>query len=108
MARRPLQWAKTLWPVGWSRRVVIMLVMQALGNAIAIRAKKRWFGGGYALATEQNADKSNPTFITAANAAAAWFAQHTGVNPSPTIAALADHAMAQIAPAPVRPAGGPC
>ena len=31
-----------------------------------------------------------------------------GVNASRTIAALADHAMAQIAPAPVRPAGGPC
>jgi cholesterol oxidase len=167
IVRHPLQWLKTLWPVGWSRRVVIMLVMQSLDNAIALRAKKRWFGRGYGLSTEQNPDKPNPTFIAAANAAAAWLARHTGgiaqsttleaaanipstahllggavigadtahgvidrrlcvfgyrnllvcdgaampanpgVNPSLTIAALAEHAMAQIASAPVRPAGDP-
>ena len=167
IVRHPLQWLKTLWPIGWSRRVVIMLVMQSLDNAIALRAKKRWFGRGYGLSTEQNPDKPNPTFIAAANAAAAWLARHTGgiaqsttleaaanipstahllggavigadaahgvidhrlcvfgyrnllvcdgaampanpgVNPSLTIAALAEHAMAQIASAPVRPAGEP-
>ena len=147
---------------------MMMLVMQALDNAIAMRAQKRWFGRGYALATEQNADKPNPAYIAAANAAAAWFAQQTGgiaqsttleavanvpstahllggavigasaahgvidhrlcvfgyqnllvcdgaampanpgVNPSLTIAALAEHAMAQIAVAPIRAARSPC
>ena len=52
--------------------------MQALDNAIALRAKKRWFRRGYTLSTEQHADKPNPTFIAAGNAAAAWLAQHTG------------------------------
>jgi cholesterol oxidase len=78
IARHPLRWLKTLWPVGWSRRVVIVLVMQALDNAIALRAKKRWLGRGYSLATEQNREKPNPTFIAAGNAAAVWLAQHTG------------------------------
>lgn len=165
IARHPLQWLKTLWPVGWSRRMVMLLVMQALDNAIALRARKRWFGGGYRLVTEQNRDKPNPTFIASGNAAAAWLARHTGgiaqsnvlealgnipttahllggavigadagqgvvdqhlrvfgyrnllvcdgaampanpgVNPSLTIAALAEHAMSHIAAAPGAAAG---
>lgn len=78
IVQHPLQWLKTLWPVGWGKRAVIFLVMQALDNAIALRAKKRWFGRGYSLSTEQNRDKPNPTFIAAGNAAAAWLAEHTG------------------------------
>ncbi len=159
IVRHPLKWLKTLWPVGWSERMVMLLVMQALDNAIALRARKRWFGRGYSLSTEQDRDKPNPTYIEAGNRAAAWLAQHTGgiaqsnvlealgdipttahllggavigadasrgvidrhlrvfgyknllvcdgsampanpgVNPSLTITALAEHAMAQIAPA---------
>jgi cholesterol oxidase len=78
IARHPVQWLKTLWPVGWSGRMVMLLVMQALDNAIALRARKRWFGGGYRLTTEQNRNKPNPTFIPAGNAAAAWLAEQTG------------------------------
>lgn len=74
----PVHWLKTLWPIGWSRRMVMLLVMQALDNAIALRAKKRWFGRGWRLATEQNRDKPNPTYIEVGNQAAAWLAQHTG------------------------------
>ena len=37
IARHPLQWLKTLWPVGWSRRMVLLLVMQSIDNAIALR-----------------------------------------------------------------------
>lgn len=139
--------------------MVMLLVMQSLDNAIALRARKRWFGSGYRLRTEQNRDKPSSTFIARGNAAAAWPARHTGgiaqsnvlealgnvpttahllggavigadasqgvvdrqlrvfgyrnllvcdgaampanpgVNPSLTIAALAEHAMAHIAPA---------
>jgi cholesterol oxidase len=78
IARHPLQWLKTLLPVGWSRRMVMLLVMQSLDNAIALRAKKKWFGRGVTLYTEQNRDKPNPTFIPGGNAAAAWLAKHTG------------------------------
>jgi cholesterol oxidase len=162
IARHPLRWLKTLWPVGWSRRMVMLLTMQSLDNAIALRAGRRWLGRGFSLRTDQNRDKPNPTFIAGANAAAAWLAGHTGgiaqsnvlealanvpstahllggavigadasrgvvdrhlrvfgyrnllvcdgsampanpgVNPSLTIVALAEHAMAQIAPAATR------
>ena len=78
IARHPLRWLKTLWPFGWSRRVVMLLVMQSLDNAIAFRARKRRFGRGYFLSSEQNKEKPNPTFIAAGNAAAAWLAEHTG------------------------------
>lgn len=76
--RHPAQWLKILWPGGWSRRTVFLLVMQTLDNAIALRAKKRWFGRGYRLATEQNRDKPNPTYIEAGNRAAQWLAERTG------------------------------
>lgn len=78
IARHPLQWLRTLWPLGWSRRTVMLLVMQSLDNAIALRARKRWFGSGCRLRTEQSRDMPNPTFIAGGNAAAAWLARHTG------------------------------
>ncbi len=74
----PVQWLKTLWPVGWSRRTVMLLVMQTLDNAIELRAKKRWFGAGYRVVTAQNHDKPNPTYIEVGNQAAQWLARHTG------------------------------
>ena len=78
IARHPLQWLKTLWPAGWSQRMVMLLVMQSLDNAIALRARKRWFGRGYGLRTEQDRERPNPTFIEGGNQAAAWLARHTG------------------------------
>ena len=57
---------------------MMLLVMQSLDNAIALRAHKRWFGRGCRLRTEQNRDKPNPTFIAGGNAAAKWLAEHTG------------------------------
>lgn len=78
IASHPARWLKTVWPVGWSRHTVMLLVMQTLDNAIALRARKRWFGRGYRLVTEQNRDKPNPTYIEVGNQAAAWLAKHTG------------------------------
>ena len=78
IVRHPGQWLKTLWPVGWSRRMVMLLVMQSKDNAITLRARKRRFGGGYRLSTAQNSDKPSPTFIEKGNQAALWLAQHTG------------------------------
>ncbi|RJF90061.1 GMC family oxidoreductase [Oleomonas cavernae] len=78
IVRHPAQWLKTLWPVGWSRRTVMLLVMQTLDNAIALSARKRWFARGYRLVTRQNRDKPNPTYIEIGNQAAQWLARHTG------------------------------
>lgn len=76
--RHPLRFLKSLSPVGWSRRSAILLVMQPLDNALSFVAKPRHFGRGVRLATEQHAEKPNPTFIAEGNAAAAWLAEHTG------------------------------
>ncbi|MBA5640091.1 GMC family oxidoreductase [Duganella sp. LX20W] len=91
IARHPLQWLKTVWPVGWSRHMVTLLVMQTLDNAIALRPRKRWLGRGYRLVTEQDRAKPNPTYIEVANQAAQWLARRTGgIAQSNVLEALAD------------------
>ena len=45
MARHPRAAARRLtWPRGWSRRTIIVLVMQSLDNAIALRARRAPLG----------------------------------------------------------------
>ena len=75
--RHPIAFLRTLWPVGWSERTVIYLVMQTLDNAISFRAQ-RGISGRVSLTTEQDREKPNPTFIEVANEAAAFLAAKTG------------------------------
>lgn len=75
--RHPLRFARSRFPVGWSRKTLVILVMQSSDNAIAFRPKRGWFGG-FGLRTEQNREKPNPTFIPEANAAAEFLAERTG------------------------------
>ncbi|MEX2448978.1 MAG: GMC family oxidoreductase [Solirubrobacterales bacterium] len=75
--RHPARFARTLWPKGWSRRTIIVLVMQTLDNAIALRPKLRR-NGEVRLQTEQDPERPNPTFIPVANEAAEWLAERTG------------------------------
>jgi len=77
IARHPARFAKVLWPRGWSRRTIIVLVMQTLDNAIALRPKLRR-SGDVRLQTEQDPQRPNPTFIAVANDAAKWLAKRTG------------------------------
>jgi cholesterol oxidase len=85
---RPLKWLgqvvlhpkrllQVMFPQRWSRRTIILLVMQTLDNAIALRPQKGPFGSFW-LKTEQDRDRPNPTFIPVANEAAEWFAKRTG------------------------------
>jgi cholesterol oxidase len=76
--RHPLRFLRLLWPFRWSRRTVILLVMQTLDNAIRLRPKRRLLGRGVRLQTEQDPDKPNPTFIPAADHVARWMAERTG------------------------------
>jgi cholesterol oxidase len=77
MARHPVKLLRTISPRGWSRRTIIVLVMQTLDNAIALRPR-RTVGGGVRLRTEQDPDRPNPTFIPVANHFAAWLEKRTG------------------------------
>ncbi|HZV74764.1 MAG TPA: GMC family oxidoreductase [Conexibacter sp.] len=75
--RHPVRFAQVLWPRGWSRRTIIVLVMQTLDNAIALRPKLTR-SGEVRLQTEQDSERPNPTFIPVANEAAEWLAKRTG------------------------------
>ena len=77
IARHPDRLAKVLFAKHWSRRTIILLVMQTLDNAMALRPRQGPFGTLW-LQTEQDPEKPNPTFIPVANQAAEWFAQRTG------------------------------
>ncbi len=73
----PGRLAKIVFPKHWSRRTIIILVMQTLDNAIALRPRTGPFGSFW-LQTEQDPERPNPTFIPVANKAADWFAKRTG------------------------------
>jgi cholesterol oxidase len=77
IAMHPKRLVKVLFPKHWSRRTIIILVMQTLDNAIALRPRKGPFGSFW-LQTEQDPERPNPTFIPIANKAAEWFAKRTG------------------------------
>jgi cholesterol oxidase len=66
-----------LFPKNWSRRTIIVLVMQTLDNAIALRPRPGPFGTFW-LKTEQDPERPIPTFIPVANRAAEWLARRTG------------------------------
>jgi cholesterol oxidase len=78
IARRPGTWFKTLVPGDWSRRTVILLVMQTLDNSIRLRPIEKWFGHGVRLQTEQDPENPTPTYIEAANDAAQRIADKVG------------------------------
>ena len=78
--RHPLRFLRSRWPFGWSKRTLVVLVMQTSDNAIAFRWSRGFFGG-FALRTEQDPDKPNPTFIDVANEATEWLAERTGGTP---------------------------
>ena len=78
MLRHPLQTARLLIPFKWSRRTVILLVMQTVDAAMHLQPKRKLFGGGVRLQTEQDPLRPNPTFIPAAEQVTRWFAKRTG------------------------------
>ena len=88
--RHPIRFLRKAWPFGWSRRTLIILVMQSLDNALRFRARLGPFGG-VSLSTEQDEGTPNPTYIAAGNRAALWLARRTGgLAQSMVLEALAD------------------
>jgi cholesterol oxidase len=73
----PKRLMQVLFAKHWSRRTIILLVMQTLDNAMALRPRRGPFGTLW-LRTEQDPEKPIPTFIPVANEAAAWLAKRTG------------------------------
>ena len=73
----PRRLAQVMFPKHWSRRTIIILVMQTLDNAIALRPHNGPFGTFW-LKTEQDPERPSPKFIPVANRTAEWFARRTG------------------------------
>jgi cholesterol oxidase len=78
LIRHPLQNLRMIVPLKWSRRTVILLVMQTVDAAMHLKPKRKIFGKGVRLQTEQDPDRPNPIYLPAAAAAARWFASKTG------------------------------
>ncbi|MHB1537272.1 MAG: GMC oxidoreductase [Solirubrobacteraceae bacterium] len=77
IASHPSRFWRLLRTKEWSRRTIIILVMQTLDNAIALRPRRGPLKTLW-LQTEQDPERPNPTFIPVANDAAEWFAKRTG------------------------------
>jgi cholesterol oxidase len=81
MLRHPLKTLRLLWPRKWSRRTVILLVMQTTDTAMRLVPKRRLLGRGVRLQTEQDPERPNPTWLPAAEKATKWFADKIGGTP---------------------------
>jgi hypothetical protein len=57
---------KVIAPGGWSKRTIILLVMQTLDNSIRLRPRERLLGPGVRLQTEPDPENPSPTYIEAA------------------------------------------
>ena len=78
MLRHPIKTASLFWPFGWSRRTIILLVMQSLDTAMRLVPKRKLFGRGVRLQTEQDPERPNPTYIPVAEHVTRWFAERMG------------------------------
>jgi cholesterol oxidase len=76
--RHPFTLLKVSQIRDWSRRTIILLVMQTLDNSIRLRVKRRLPGGAVVLTTEQDPLNPNPVGVPAAFDAARWFAAKMG------------------------------
>lgn len=81
VARHPMLAIRALRVRAWSRRTVILLVMQTLDNAIRLRVKRRWPNGNVVLTTEQDPENPNPDKIPAAYRVAEWMQRRIGGTP---------------------------
>lgn len=81
MARHPILAARAMRIRGWSRRTMILLVMQTLDNAMRLKVKRRWPNGNVVLTTEQDPENPNPDKIPAAYRAAEWIQKKIGGTP---------------------------
>jgi cholesterol oxidase len=77
----PVQAVKASRIRNWSRRTMIILVMQSLNNAMRLKVKRRWPNGNVVLTTEQDPNNPNPDKIPGAYRCAEWIASKIGGTP---------------------------
>ena len=78
MLRHPLRTLRLLWPFGWSRRTVILLVMQTTDAAMRLVPKRKLLSRGSACRPSRTRSaRTRPTCPPPAEVAE-WFAKRTG------------------------------
>jgi cholesterol oxidase len=84
---RPLDLLRSLIPLGWAKRAIILLVMQTRDNHLTLVRKRRWWWPFGRALTSANTDgqKRNPSYIPIANEMARRVAKKIGGWPASAI-----------------------
>lgn len=76
--RHPADFLRNLWPFGWARRTVVVLVMQSLDSALTLVRKKRSWMGRSLRSRRAEGVPPIPTYLPVANQAASFVAKRMG------------------------------
>lgn len=80
--RHPTHFVRHLWPFGWARRTIILLVMQTLDNRLRAVWKRSWLTPWRrTLKTESPDARANPSYIPVGNVVARRMARQIGGHP---------------------------
>ena len=85
--KHPVIFLQTFWPVGWTRRSIILLVMQTIDNSLKIYQKRRWWWPfkNSLVSTPENQRKRAPVYIPQAHSVARALAEKTGGVPQAAV-----------------------
>jgi len=85
--RHPINFLRVLWPFGWARRSIILLVMQTLDNSVRVSFKRRWWWPfKQSLVSKQEfRRKKVPIFIPQAQQVTKALAYKTGGIPQSSV-----------------------
>jgi len=65
--KHPINFIRSLNPIGFAKKSIILLVMQNLDNSIQVMRKRNWFNPFKKTLTSKNEGKKIPTYIPVAN-----------------------------------------
>jgi len=77
-ARRPLRGLRSLNPVGWSRRTIMLTTMQSVDSSLSLALRRRRLWRGSVMDTTSGAGTPPANFLPVANAAAELAARRMG------------------------------
>jgi cholesterol oxidase len=87
----PLNFLWSLWPIGWAKRSMVLLVMQTIPGHMRVRMRRRWWWPFSRSLTSDAQGSKVPRYIPAANRAARAIAEkHNGMPVSSMTEVLLD------------------
>ncbi len=83
----PINFLQVLWPFGWARRTIILLVMQTVDNSVMVSFKRRWWWPcrRTLISKREHQRKKVPVFIPQAQMVTKALAHKTGGIPQSSI-----------------------